>query len=259
MSKFNMYKYEISGTDLNYINKFIELYGSIKSKYNEYLKYKDDIEEIKERKKTTLEIIKTLETIKTKKNTKLKSVYEKKKRNYEELQRKYEELNGIIKYIKQTDLKKIYNQTILGLYKENGKLETYEQMYKKLENIIESYNRIEDYKNSKGLLNKLKYKRFIKQYHINNEEYKNNIDFYEEKKERVINFITTYNDPIEKTIAKLEEPIEINVINQQEIDYMLDRNTNRNVQIIKQIKALKAEKEGLLNNKEETKKYTKTA
>jgi len=132
-------------------------------------------------------------------------------------------------------------------------------MYKKLENIIESYNRIEDYKNSKGLLNKLKYKRFIKQYHINNEEYKNNIDFYEEKKERVINFITTYNDPIEKTIAKLEEPIEINVINQQEIDYMLDRNTNRNVQIIKQIKALKAEKEGLLNNKEETKKYTKTA
>ena len=179
MSKFNMYKYEISGTDLNYINKFIELYGSIKSKYNEYLKYKNDINKIEKRKKIILE------TIKTKKNTKLKSVYD-------EENRKYEKLNGRIKYIEQTDLDEIYNQTILGLYEENGKLETYEQMYRNLKNVIESYNRIEDYKNTKGLLNKLKYKKFIKQYHINKEEYKNNIDFYEEKKERVINFITTY-------------------------------------------------------------------
>ena len=246
MSKFNMYKYEISGTDLNYINKFIELYGSIKSKYNEYLKYKNDINKIEKRKKIILE------TIKTKKNTKLKSVYD-------EENRKYEKLNGRIKYIEQTDLDEIYNQTILGLYEENGKLETYEQMYRNLKNVIESYNRIEDYKNTKGLLNKLKYKRFIKQYHINKEEYKNNIDFYEEKKERVINFITTYNNPIKKTIANLGEPIETDVINQQEIDYMLDGNTNRINQIDTQINALKAERERLLNNKEETKKNTKTA
>ena len=246
MSKFNMYKYEISGTDLNYINKFVELYGSIKSKYNEYLKYKNDINKIEKRKKIILE------TIKTKKNTKLKSVYD-------EENRKYEKLNGRIKYIEQTDLDEIYNQTILGLYEENGKLETYEQMYRNLKNVIESYNRIEDYKNTKGLLNKLKYKRFIKQYHINKEEYKNNIDFYEEKKERVINFITTYNNPIKKTIANLGEPIETDVINQQEIDYMLDGNTNRINQIDAQIKALKSEKERLLNNEEETKKNKKTA
>jgi hypothetical protein len=70
--------------------------------------------------------------------------------------------------------------------------------------------------------------------------------------------ITTYNDPINKIIAKLGEPIETDVINQQEIDYMLDGNTNRINQIETQIKALKAERERLLNNNEETKKNTKT-
>lgn len=226
MSKFNMYNPGLTRDDLIAMKKFCEIFESLKEKYENYQNKLNQIEIIKNDKTKIFEQMKQ-----TNNQNELKNLNEE----YDEKNKKYEDLESRVKFIQDKGISKILdelcNKFIIGRYIRNDENntyrpaeinesgETYQQMYKKLNDIMNSYYKIDEIKNKKGILSRIS--AIVFSNNINRKEYEKNINFYKNSKYIISKTIKNYEPVIIETLQKMQETIDVKV-NDQEVT----ENTN---------------------------------